>query len=90
MPKLYMVTVPGLDVKSDWPTVHDRLLDDFPDVTDVLATTIPATLLIVYRGPENIEAWWHRMSDAITSRRGNVRRSCSARTSAPATGADQK
>ena len=29
MPRLYMITVPGLEVKSDWRTVHDRLLDDF-------------------------------------------------------------
>jgi hypothetical protein len=33
-------------VKLDWAAVHDRLLDDFPQVTDVLATTMTATLLI--------------------------------------------
>jgi hypothetical protein len=44
MPRLYMVTLPGLDVKSDWRVVHDRLLDDFPKVSDVLPTTTPATL----------------------------------------------
>ena len=35
--KLYSVTLPGLDVRSDWRTVHDRLLDDFPAIEDVLA-----------------------------------------------------
>jgi hypothetical protein len=47
MPRLYMITVPGLEVKSDWRIVHDRLLDDFPLVDDVLPTTTPETLLIL-------------------------------------------
>jgi hypothetical protein len=51
------VTVPGLDVSSDWLTVHDRLLEDFPELTDVLATTMPGALLIVYEGEPNIDGW---------------------------------
>jgi hypothetical protein len=39
--KLYSLTLPGLDVRSDWRVVHDRLLDDFPAVDDVLPTTTP-------------------------------------------------
>jgi hypothetical protein len=69
MPQLYMLTVPGLEVKSDWATVHDRLLDDFPDITDVLATTIMSTLLIVYEGDADIDAWLEGISDGILSRR---------------------
>jgi hypothetical protein len=69
MSQLYMITVPGLQVKSDWAAVHDRLLDDFPAVTDVLATTTTATLLIVYEGDADIDAWLNRVSDAILSRR---------------------
>ncbi len=69
MPQLYMITVPGLEVRSDWATVHDRLLDDFPDVTDVLATTVPATLLIVYEGRPDVDAWLRGVSDALLSRR---------------------
>jgi hypothetical protein len=68
MPKLYMVTVPGLDVKSDWLPVHDLLLDEFPDVTEVLATTIPETLLIVYRGRADIEAWLTGLDEAVSVR----------------------
>jgi hypothetical protein len=37
MPQRYMLTLPGLDVKSDWSAVHDRLLDDFDEIEDVLA-----------------------------------------------------
>jgi hypothetical protein len=69
MPRLYMITVPGLEVTSDWITVHDRLLDDFPEVTDVLATTMPETLLIVYEGAANVEAWLDGVSHGILSQR---------------------
>jgi hypothetical protein len=50
--KLRSLTLPGLDVRSDWRAVHDRLLDDFPAIDDVLPTTMVATLLIAYRGPQ--------------------------------------
>jgi hypothetical protein len=69
MQRLYMITVPGLEVKSDWAIVHDRLLDDFPRVTDVLATTMPATILIVYRGRAEIDGWLDTVSDTILCRR---------------------
>ena len=69
MPRLFMITVPGLQVKSDWEAVHERLLDEFPQVTDVLATTMTATLLIVHQGDADIDAWLDGVSDAILSRR---------------------
>jgi hypothetical protein len=47
MPSLCLITVPGLEVRSDWRLVHDRLLDEFPEVMDVLATTIKETILVV-------------------------------------------
>jgi hypothetical protein len=72
MPQLYMITVPGLDVRSDWATVHDRLLDDFPRITDVLATTMPATLLIVYEGRPDADAWLQRLSHTLLRRRLSV------------------
>jgi hypothetical protein len=69
VPRLCMITVPGLQVKLDWTAVHDRLLDDFPQISDVLATTIPETLLIVYEGDDDIDAWLDGISDGILSRR---------------------
>ncbi len=68
-PKLYMITVPGLEVKCDWLPVHDLLLDQFPKVTDVLATTISETLLIVYRGRADIDAWLTGVDEAVAVRR---------------------
>lgn len=69
MPRLFMLTVPGLKVAVDWEAVHDRLLDDFPGITDVLATTMTATLLIVYEGDADVDAWLEGISDGILSRR---------------------
>jgi hypothetical protein len=60
-----MITVPGLVVRSDWRIVHDRLLDDFPRVEDVLPTTTPETLLIVYRGGADIDDWLEALSEAV-------------------------
>ncbi len=64
-----MITVPGLEVKSDWRLVHDRLLDDFPTVDDVLPTTAPETLLIVYRGRAAIDEWLDALSAGLLHRR---------------------
>jgi len=75
-----MVTVPGLRVASDWAAVHDRLLDDFPGITDVLATTMPATLLIVYEGDANVDGWLEGISDGILSRHLSAATAPRART----------
>jgi hypothetical protein len=69
VPRLFMVTVPGLVVKSDWRIVHDRLLDEFPSVEDVLPTTTPETLLIVYRGRARLDEWLDAVSDGVLLRR---------------------
>jgi hypothetical protein len=69
MPRLCMLPVPGLRVKSDWAAVRERLLDDFPQVTDVLATTMAATLLVVYDGEADLDAWIHGITQAILTRR---------------------
>ena len=86
MPRLFMLTVPGLKVASDWAAVHDRLLDDFPGITDVLATTMAATLLIVYEGDANVDAWLEGISDGILSRRLSARNTPRVRTQSRARG----
>jgi hypothetical protein len=67
--KLYSITLPGLDVPSDWRAVHDRLLDDFPAIDDVLPTTAAATLLIVYRGSAQVDGWLDSIDEALLGRR---------------------
>jgi hypothetical protein len=69
--KLYSLTLPGLDVRRDWRPVHDRLLDDFPAIDDVLPTTIPATVVIVYRGSARLDRWLDSIDEAVLGRRPN-------------------
>jgi hypothetical protein len=71
MSKLCMITVPGLRVSSDCRLVHDRLLDEFPEVTDVLATTIKETILVIHEraAPENADRWLDAVSETILYRR---------------------
>lgn len=69
MQHLFMMTVRDLDVRSDWRAVHDRLLDDFPGITEVLATTMAGTILIAYQGPAEIDAWLQSTGEALLSRR---------------------
>jgi hypothetical protein len=73
MPHLYQITAPGLDVRSDWRTVHDRLLDEFPGVGDVLATTIGATVLIAYEGPPQVDRWLESISSSLSARPAGIR-----------------
>jgi hypothetical protein len=65
MQKLYEITIPGLSMKADLPAIRDRLLADFPRVIEVLSMTTPATVLIVYRGEEEVDAWIDALSDSV-------------------------
>lgn len=75
MQKLYEITIPGLSMKADLPAVRHRLLADFPRVVEVLATTTPATVLVVYLGEEEIDAWIEALGDSVATRRMNLGRS---------------
>jgi len=57
MQRLYKLTVPGLSIKTDFTAARQRLLADFPNVHEVVATMAPATLLVVYSGPDEAAAW---------------------------------
>ncbi len=83
-PKLYLITVPGLEITSDWRLVRDRLLAEFSEVTDVLPTTMKGTILILYGGPPHADAWLETVSETIL----NFRRVGSPRQ--PETPADDR
>jgi hypothetical protein len=51
--------------------VHDRLLEEFPEVNEVLATTTSGTLLIVYEGADT-DAWLGTVSETILNYRHDV------------------
>lgn len=63
--QLYSITLPGLEVRTEWRLVHDRLLDDFPGIDDVLPTTMPGTIVIVYRGSAQVDGWLESIDTAI-------------------------
>jgi hypothetical protein len=69
MHRVYEITIPGLSLTADLPLVRRRLLADFPRVLEVLATTTPATMLIVYLGEDEIVAWLASLAAATASRR---------------------
>jgi hypothetical protein len=62
------ITVPGLSVK-DFSACRRRLRGDFPEIHDVVATTAPATLLVFYSGPEDVDAWLDALLDLVATRR---------------------
>jgi hypothetical protein len=65
---LYEITIPGLSVSADLPSVRRRLHADFPQVLDVLGTTTPGTLLIVYSGQDEIDAWLAALDHSVATR----------------------
>jgi hypothetical protein len=54
----YEITVPGFSVSAALPSVRWRLVADFPERSTYWGTTAPATLLTVYSGENEIDAWW--------------------------------
>jgi hypothetical protein len=78
MPSLYQLTIPGLSLKGDFTAARRRLIADFPRVLEVLATTIPATVLVVYRGEDEVDAWLDALSEAVAARRMGMFRSDAA------------
>jgi hypothetical protein len=57
MQKLCRITIPGLVVKRDFTAARRRLLAEFPGIEEVIATTAPGTLLVLFFGPEDLHAW---------------------------------
>jgi hypothetical protein len=60
---------------TDYPAVRHRLLADFPHVLDVLAMTTPHTVLVVFRGDAEVNAWLDALSESVATRRISLGRS---------------
>jgi hypothetical protein len=71
MLKLYEITIPGLSMRTDIPAIRHRLLADFPDVDEVLATTRPATVLVAYRGEDELDDWLDALSESVAPHRSS-------------------
>jgi hypothetical protein len=72
MQRLGRITVPGLG-KSDFAAARERLLTDFPNIEEVVATMTPETLLVAYSGPGEADAWYSAL-DSIATRQRMTRR----------------
>jgi len=67
--RLYEVTIPGLAIDSEFTDVRRSLLAAFPRVVEVFAMRSPETLLIAYRGEDEVDAWCETLSRAVVRRR---------------------
>jgi hypothetical protein len=72
MQRLCRITVPGLSLKWDFAAARERLLRDFPEVHEVIATTAPATILVVYSGEDRVDAWLDSLLDTVAAREGKA------------------
>jgi hypothetical protein len=73
MQRLCRITVPGLSIESDFTAARERILSDFPNVHEVVATTAPATLLLVYTGADEADSWYGALLDSIATRHASTR-----------------
>jgi hypothetical protein len=69
MPQHFEITIPGLSMAVDYPAIRHRLLADFPDVVDVLASTTPATVQVLFCGEDEVDAWLDALSESVATRR---------------------
>ena len=72
------ITVPGLSVEH-FSAARRRLLADFPGVHEVVATTAPATVLVLYSGSEDADAWRVALLESVVTRVQSTRRPLSWR-----------
>jgi hypothetical protein len=76
MQRISRITLPALSIKRDFEPARRRLLADFPAVHDVLATTTPATLLVLYSGPAEADAWLAALLDSVATRPATATSEC--------------
>jgi MYXO-CTERM domain-containing protein len=60
-------------VPRDFAAVRRRLLADFPAIVDVMATTAPATVLVIHREWPDADAWLAVSAAAAAARRRRSR-----------------
>src|SRR6266566_6358009 len=72
MQRICRITVPGLSIKRDFEDARRRVLGEFPDVHEVIATTAPATLLVLYSGADEADAWLVALLDSVAARQARA------------------
>jgi hypothetical protein len=61
------ITVPGLSMKQDFKAARQRLMNDFPTIDEVIATTAPGTVLILASDPIDVNAWRETLRSISTA-----------------------
>jgi hypothetical protein len=79
MQRVCRITLPGLSISWDFTVARERLLAEFPEIHEVIATTAPATLLLVYSGPPDVDAWYETLVSSIAASGSPARRKASHR-----------
>jgi hypothetical protein len=57
MQRLCRLTVPGLSISRDFTAARGRLMAEFPNIEQVVATTAPETLVVLFCGAEDFDGW---------------------------------
>ena len=81
MPRCYEIALPGLRMESELPVVRSRLIAEFPQILSVDAIPTSATVVILYVGAAEPDAWLDALSDAVLNLRRRLRPSQFARPS---------
>jgi hypothetical protein len=79
MQRLCRITIPGLSIESDFAAAREHLLAEFPNVHEVIATTAPATVLVLYSGPAEADSWVDALLDSIETGHVEADRGLSSR-----------
>lgn len=69
MSRLRSITVPELSITRDFTAARRRLMAEFPDIEEVVATTAPGTLVVFYSGPEEVDGWVNALRGPRARRR---------------------
>jgi hypothetical protein len=57
MRRVCRITVSGLSIRQDFKAARRCLMDEFPTIEEVIATTAPGTVLILASDPVDVEGW---------------------------------
>jgi hypothetical protein len=67
MQRVCRITVSGLSIERDFKDARRRLMDDFPTIEEVIATTAPETVLILASDPVDIDGWCEALHSVSTA-----------------------
>jgi hypothetical protein len=67
MQRVCRITVSGLSIKQDFKAARRRLMDEFPTIEEVIATTAPGTVLILASDPVEVDGWCEALHTVSTA-----------------------